>query len=56
MPHEGSVDPVNDDIPEFHMNMPVSKLIEHDTQAIEASVVSSAPPIVKTMDEVAHET
>ena len=36
--------------------MPVSKLTERDTQAIEASVISSAPPIVETEDGVTHET
>jgi len=32
--------------------MPVSELVEHDTRAIEASVVSSTPPIVETVDGV----
>ena len=36
--------------------MPVSELIECDTRAIEASVVISAPPVVKTEDGVTHET
>ena len=36
--------------------MPVSELIEHDTQAIEASNVSSAPPVVETADGVTHGT
>ena len=40
----------------FHMNMPVSELIEHDPQAIEASVVSLAPLVAKTMNRVMHET
>ena len=35
--------------------MPVSKLIERDTRAIEASVISLAPPDVETMDGVTHE-
>ena len=39
----------------FHMNMPVSELIEHDPQAIEASVVSLAPPVTETEDGVTHE-
>ena len=39
----------------FHTNIPVSELIERDTQAIEASVVNSAPPAMKTEDGVAHE-
>ena len=38
------------------MNMPISELIEHDTRAIKASVVSSAPPIVEAEDGVTHET
>ena len=45
-----------DDGPGFHSNMPVSELTKHDTQAIEASVVSSAPPVVETEDGVTHET
>ena len=36
--------------------MPISELTEHDTQDIEASVVSSAPPIAETMAGVTHET
>ena len=35
--------------------MLVSELTEHDAQAIEASVISSAPPVVETMDGVTHE-
>ena len=38
--------------PGFHMNIPVSELIERDTQAIEASVVYSSHPVAKTEDEV----
>ena len=41
MPHEGYDDPVMNDGPRFHSDMSVSELIEHDTRAIEASVVSS---------------
>ena len=48
--------PSADDEPRFHSNMPVSELIERDTRAIEASVVSSAPPVVETEDRVMHET
>ena len=48
--------PSVDDKPRFHSNMPVSKLIECDTQAVEASVVSLAPPIVETEDGVTRET
>ena len=39
----------------FHMNIPVSELIERDTRAIEASVVNSAPPVVETEDWVTRE-
>ena len=31
MPHEGYVDPVKNDEPRFHSDMPVSELAEHDT-------------------------
>ena len=34
----------------FHSDVPVSELIKHDTQAIEASVISSAPPVVEAED------
>ena len=56
MPHEGYADPVTNDRPRFCSNAPVSELIEHVTRAIEASDVSSAPPVVETMDGVTHET
>ena len=36
--------------------MPISELIEHNTRAIEASVVSSAPLVAETEDRVMHET
>ena len=36
--------------------MPVSELTERDTRAIEASVVSLAPPVAKNEDGVTHET
>ena len=48
--------PSADDEPKFHSNMPVSELTEHDTRAIEASVVSLARPVVETEDGVTHET
>jgi len=35
--------------------MPVSELTERDTRAIEASVISSAPPVAETVDWVMHE-
>ena len=44
-----------DDEPRFHTNVLVIELIEHDTIAVEASVVSSAPPVVETKDGVMHE-
>ena len=47
--------PSANDGPGFHMNIPVSELIEHDTQAIKASVVNSAPLVVETEDGVTHE-
>ena len=48
--------PSADDGPGFHSIMPVSELAEHDTRAIEASVVSSAPLVVETEDGVTHGT
>jgi len=39
----------------FHMNIPVSDLIERDTRAIKASVVNSAPSVAETEDGVARE-
>ena len=47
--------PSANDGPRFHSDMPISELAEHDTRAIEASVISLAPPIVKTADGVTHE-
>ena len=47
--------PFANDGPGFHTNMPVSELIERDTRAVEASVVSSAPLIAETKDGVTHE-
>ena len=38
------------------MNMPISELNERDTRAIEANVVSSAPPVAEIKDGVTHET
>ena len=52
MPHEGYADPVMNDGPRFHSNMPVSEFIEHVTRAIEASDVSSTPLVVETIDRV----
>ena len=39
----------------FHTNIPISELIERNTQAIEASIVNSAPPVVETEDGVTRE-
>ena len=47
--------PSVDDGPRFHMNMPISELTEHNTRAIEASVISLAPLVVETEDGVTHE-
>ena len=48
--------PSADDGPRFHSYVPVSELAERDPRAIESSVVSSAPPVGKTVDRVMHET
>ena len=48
--------PLVNDGPRFHSDMPITELGERDTRAIEASVVSSTPPIVETMDGVMHKT
>ena len=50
MPYEGYANPVTNDRPRFCSNVPVSELTECDTQAIEASDVSSTPPVAKTVD------
>ena len=56
MPHEGYANPVMNDGPGFRSNAPVSELTERVTRAIKASDVSSAPPVVETMDGVTHGT
>ena len=56
MPHEGYADPITNDRPGFHSNIPISELAERDTRAIKASVVSSTPLVVETVDEVTHKT
>ena len=56
MPHEGYADPITNDEPRFHSNVPISELTERVTRAIKASDVSSAPPVAETVDGVAHET
>ena len=52
MPHEGYADPVTNDEPRFHSDMSVGKLTKRVTRAIEASDVSSTPPVVETRDGV----
>ena len=47
MPHEGYADPIMNDGPGFHLNIPVSYLTECVTRAIEASDVSLAPSVVR---------
>ena len=44
-----------DDGPRFHLDVPNSELTKRNTQAIEASGVSSAPPVAKIEDGVTHE-
>ena len=56
MPHEGYADPIMNDGPKFHSDMPISKLTERITRAIEASDVSSTPLVAETMDGVTHRT
>ena len=43
------------DGPGFHLDMPISELAECDTRAMEASVVSSTPPVAEIVDGVTHE-
>ena len=47
--------PSANDGPRFHSDVPISELTERETRAIEASVVSSAPPVAETEDGVMHE-
>ena len=56
MPHEGYADPIMNDGPRFHSNMPISELVERDTRAIDASVVRSTPPVAETIDRATHKT
>ena len=56
MSHEGNADPVTNDGPGFRSNVPVSELTERVARAIEASDISSAPPVAETADGVTHET
>ena len=50
MPHESYADPVTNDGPRIHLNMPVSELTERITRAIEASDVSSTPLVAGIVD------
>ena len=50
MPHEGCAKLVMNDGPRFRSDMPVSELTERITRAIEASDVSSTPPVAETAD------
>ena len=52
MPYKGYADPITNDGPGFHLDMPVSKLTKHDTRAIEASDVSTTPPVAETTEGV----
>ena len=52
MPHEGYVDPVMNDGPRFHSNMPDSELTKRVTRAIEATDISPTPPVMETADGV----
>ena len=52
MPHEGYANPITNDGPEFRLNVPASEPTERVTQAIEASDISSAPPVAETADGV----
>ena len=56
MPHEGYADPIMNDRSRLNSGIPVSEFIERDTRAIEASVVSSTPPVAETMNGVTHKT
>ena len=50
MPHESYIDPIMNDGPRFRSNMPISELTERVTRAIEASDVSSTPPVAEIAD------
>ena len=56
MSQEGYADPIMNDGPGFHSNMPVSELAERVARVIEASNVSSAPPVAETVDRATHGT
>ena len=50
MPHEGYADPVTNDGPRFHLDMPISELTERITRTIRTSDVSSTPLVAETSD------
>ena len=50
MPHEGYADPITNDRPRFHSNIPISEHTERVTRAIEAGDVSSTPLVAETMN------
>ena len=56
MPHEGYADPVMNNGPGFHLDIPVRELTERVTRAIEASDVSIAPLVAEIVDMVTHGT
>ena len=56
MPHEGYANPIMNDGPRFHSDVPNSELTEHVTRAIEANDISSAPLIAETTDGQTHKT
>ena len=56
MPHKGYADPILNNGPKFHSDMLVSELTEHVARAIEASSVSSAPPVAENANGVTHGT
>ena len=50
MPHEGFVDPITNDGPGFHSNIPVNELTERITRAIKASDASSTLSVAEIVD------
>ena len=52
MPNKGYADPIMNNRPGFHLDMPISELTERDTRAIEASDVSLSPSVAETADGV----
>jgi len=56
MPYEGYADPISNDGPGFHSNVPVSELTKSVARAIKASNISSAPLVVETTNRVMHGT